>query len=296
MDALTDLGSTLFSVYVAVSVSILCYSYQKIVMEPILNRMLRNCLESADDAVNDDESASCCIVLDDTTNTRKSILMMSPLPLPTPTQEEKNQALRDYKVTIEYKHLKSHAPGGVYLIPSMDSLRTFYGVIFVRRGAYTNGIFKFTLTLPPKYNDINQHPVIKFTSDVFNPFVDPETGLLDLKTTYPRWDNSRHYLVTVLTFLKKIFYAKTWEDATANPEAKQLAETDPAAFRAKVDQCVRDSQKHVYDQNVENSTIKFTEEALAHRVLRDLMKANIKDPAQISKNTILAMIDKASTV
>jgi len=71
------------------------------------------------------------------------------------TQEEREQALRDYKVTIEYKHLKSHAPGGVYLIPSMDSLREFYGIIFVRRGPFTNGIFKFKLTLPPKYNDVN---------------------------------------------------------------------------------------------------------------------------------------------
>lgn len=52
----------------------------------------------------------------------------------TSIQEEKEQALRDYKVTIEYKHLKAHAPGGVYLVPAYDSLRFFYGVIFVRRG------------------------------------------------------------------------------------------------------------------------------------------------------------------
>ena len=38
--------------------------------------------------------------------------------LSTYFQEEREQALRDYKVTIEYKHLKSHAPGGVYLIHS----------------------------------------------------------------------------------------------------------------------------------------------------------------------------------
>lgn len=63
-------------------------------------------------------------------------------------QAEREQALRDYKVTIEFKHLKSHSPGGVYLIPSLAELRTFYGVIFVRRGPFTNGIFKFQLKLP----------------------------------------------------------------------------------------------------------------------------------------------------
>ena len=40
----------------------------------------------------------------------------------------------------------------------------FFGIIFVRRGLYTNGIFKFQLRLPPKYNDTNQHPEIVFSS------------------------------------------------------------------------------------------------------------------------------------
>ena len=47
--------------------------------------------------------------------------------------------MRDYKLSIEYKHLKQHCPGGVYLVPSFDDIRLFHGVIFVRRGAFTNG-------------------------------------------------------------------------------------------------------------------------------------------------------------
>ena len=90
---------------------------------------------------------ACCLenclrprVLEDSTNI--PLLDMDNL------QAEREQALRDYKVTIEFKHLKSHSPGGVYLIPSLAELRTFYGVIFVRRGPFTNGIFKFQLKLP----------------------------------------------------------------------------------------------------------------------------------------------------
>ena len=282
--ALTLFGSALFSFYILACASILCYAYHKLIMEPIIHRILLNCLIT-------EQSSNC--ILSDFTNTRESAMKQSPLP--SPTQEEREQALLDYKVTIEYKHLKSHAPGGVYLIPSMDSLRSFYGVIFVRRGPYTNGIFKFILTLPPKYNGLNMHPEIRFLSQVYNPFVDAETGLLDLKTPYPRWDPSRHYLVTVLTFLKKIFYAKTFDDAKANVAARNLAQSDPDEFRTRVDQCVRESQKCVYD-NEEGSTATFSEEALTHRVLRDLLKANIKDPSQITKTTILAMIDKASKV
>jgi ubiquitin-protein ligase len=210
-------------------------------------------------------------------------------------QEEREQALRDYKVTIEYKHLKSHAPGGVYVIPSLDDLRTFYGIIFVRRGVFANGIFKFVLRLPLLYNDVDQHPRITFQSEVYNPYVDEATGELDIKTAYPNWDPSKHYLVTVLTFLKKIFYAKSFGDAQANMEARQLAEENTAVYRARVDACVSKSQKDVYDNDPE-SVAKFTEEQLSHRVLRDLLKANVKDPAQVSKTALLSMISKASNV
>jgi len=245
------------------------------------------------------------------------------------SKEEREQALRDYKVTIEYKHLKSHAPGGVYLIPSLHDLRHFHGIIFVRRGPYTNGIFKFQLVLPAMYNDHNTHPRILFhtinatddtstspkKSSVYNPHVDPITGELDVVTSYPTWDPSKHYLVTVLTFLKKIFYAKTFDEAKANPEAKQLFTENIAEYRKKVDECVRESQKNVFVNSPQHGTVtpqspssttsesggtictaKFTEEQLSHRVLRDLLKANVKDPSQVSKQAILTMIDKASKV
>jgi Ubiquitin-conjugating enzyme len=154
------------------------------------------------------------------------------------------------------------------------------------------------MTLPKKYNDVNQHPEIMFQSTIYNPFVDPKTGRLDVQRTYPKWDPTRHYLVTVLTFVKKIFYAKSYDDtAVANLEAKQLFQTNPSAFRTKIDECVRTSQKEVFEQQHDpTSLIKFTEDELGHRVLRDLLKANVKDPSTVSKNAIISMIDKASKV
>jgi Ubiquitin-conjugating enzyme len=154
------------------------------------------------------------------------------------------------------------------------------------------------MTLPKRYNDIDQHPMIVFHSAVYNPYVDPTSGKLDVKRAYPKWDPTRHYLVTVLTFLKKIFYAKTFDEtATANMEAKHLFEKNQSAFRKRVDECVRTSQKEVFENNTDPETlIKFTDDELGHRVLRDLLKANVKDPATVSKNAILSMIDKASKV
>lgn len=226
-----------------------------------------------------------------TTPTTPSRIPNSPLA----SDEEREQALRDYKVTIEYKHLKSHAPGGVYLIPGFDNLRSFYGIIFVRRGPYANGIFKFRLKLPPKYNDVNQWPQITFSSFVYSPYVDESNGSLDIRSAYPKWDPSRHYLVTVLTYLKKIFYSKNFADAKANIPAKELAEKNPESFRKKVDASVRESQKNMYTNDPE-STAKFTEEQVSHRVLRDLLKHNLKHESQVTKQAVLVQIDRARKV
>lgn len=281
--------------------------------------MLAWCL---DPGIHDEEESSSARLMKVSTNSSCTTIssILRPMPyiaipqLPSHQtyilsfdQAEREQALRDYKVTIEYKHLKSHAPGGVFIIPSIDDLRKFHGVIFVRRGPYMNGIFKFTLDLPMMYNDVNTHPTIKFISRVYNPYVDPETGILDIQTTYPRWDPSRHYLVTVLTFVKKIFYAKTFEDAAANIEAKELAQTNPMAFTTNIHLCVSESNSSLYTTNnsdvnddnsdssssIQMSTLQFSEETLQHRVLRDLLKETVKDPNAVSKNLILNLVERA---
>jgi len=214
---------------------------------------------------------------------------------PKASEAEREQALRDYKVTIEYKHLKQHAPGGVYVIPSLDNLRHFHGVIFVRRGPFTNGIFKFQIKLPEKYNDTNTWPQITFSSYVYNPHVNAETGELDIKSTYPVWDPHRHYLVTVLTYLKKIFYMKTFgNEAIANIDARDLSKSDPVAFRKKVESCVRESQRSVYI-NDPGCTAKFTEDELCHEVLRDLMKKKLKNPTTVTRAQIIDCIKEAKS-
>jgi ubiquitin-protein ligase len=250
------------------------YSSSRTLSSPVFTKIIKDCFSPEPSLLTHDNSSA---------------------PLLEHLQEEREQALRDYKVTIEYKHLKSHAPGGVYLIPSMTDLRHFHGVIFVRRGPFTNGIFKFTLTLPRKYNDVNMWPQITFSSYIYNPYVTESTGELDIRSAYPNWDPSRHYLVTVLTYLKKIFYSKNFADAKANMGAKNQAQSDPDGYRQKVDACVRESQKEVFANDPE-CTAKFTEEQVSHRVLRDLLKHHIRHENQVTKQAVLAQIDKARKV
>ena len=154
------------------------------------------------------------------------------------------QAIKDYKLTVEYKHLKQNSPGGIYVVPSFADLRTWHGVIFVRRGMYASGVFKFRVELPPEYNDVGAWPRVFFTSRIYSPLVDADSGELDVKFAYPEWDPAKHYVVTVLTFLKKIFYIKDGfegYEAPKNAEAARAYADDAPEFLREVEACVRAS-------------------------------------------------------
>lgn len=102
------------------------------------------------------------------------------------------------------------------------------------------------------------------------------------------------YLVTVLTHLKKIFYQKKFDTsaAAANEEALDLATNNSSAYRKKVEACVHESQRSVF-MNDEGSTTRFTEEEVAHQVLRDLLKEHVEDPASLSRSVILDIISRS---
>lgn len=214
---------------------------------------------------------------------------------PITSEAEREQALRDYKLTIEYKHLKQHSPSGIYVLPSQNDLRTFHGVIFLRRGLYSNAIFKFVMELPEGYNDINTWPMITFTEWVYSPHVS-ENGELDLSAVYPSWDPHRHYLVTVLTFLKKIFYMKSYGDeATANVEARDLSRSNPKEYRKMVEKCVRESQRGVYI-NEPGTSLMFKEENECHIALKMLMNDRLKDPTTVSRGVVLECVEGAQKI
>jgi ubiquitin-protein ligase len=93
----------------------------------------------------------------------------------------------------------------VYVLPDTASLRIWHGVIFVRKGIYANGIFKFRVNLPLHYGDPQVWPAITFTSKVFNPLVHPESGEVDLTLLLPSWDpRTGSCMLTALTYLKKV--------------------------------------------------------------------------------------------
>jgi ubiquitin-protein ligase len=240
----------------------------------------------------------------------------SPPPADSLTLRQKQNYL-----AIEYKHLLSHSPGGVYLLPSLNTPGLFLGVIFLRRGLYQNGVYKFSLSVGPTYNDVNVRPKITFLTPLLNPLVDPATGELDLTGAFPTWDPERHYLITALTYLKKIFYLKTYTVGEADnrdflgtnssditlpqfPNMEAVAMIEAKSYVNKVVENVRKSQESVYEGNGDNETFKFTKqpksgdaakgEEGAHDILRKLLYERGGDGDRIGADVVLECVKDAS--
>lgn len=184
------------------------------------------------------------------------------------------QHLKDIKLAIEFKYLAKHAPGGVFIMPEIDNIRSLHGVIFIRRGLYRDGVFRFQMKLPDTYNDINTHPQIVFTPPIYNPLVDPETGGFDLRMehTLKEWTPQNHFCVTALIFLKRAFYTKSYENyalPVANDSAREAFESDKETFLTNVAVTVKESLKRLYDEQGDACTLRFSRHLPAHDVLKE---------------------------
>lgn len=60
------------------------------------------------------------------------------------------------------------------------------GVIFLRQGIYSQGVFRFHLVIPANFPG-SEPPRVFFLSNVFHPSVDPATNELDVERSFPTW-------------------------------------------------------------------------------------------------------------
>ena len=203
----------------------------------------------------------------------------------TEKSEYATQHLKDIKLAIEFKHLAKHAPGGVYLMPELHDIRKLHGVIFVRRGLYRDGVFRFVMTLPPEYNDINTHPSIFFTPPIYHPLIDPISGELKLRVeeSIREWIPGRHFCLTALVFLKKIFYLKSYDHfetlVVANESARHHFNNEQSIFLSNVQESVQDSLQRIYTEPEPTCMLRFSAPIPAHDVIKDNILAGSNNVA-----------------
>lgn len=130
---------------------------------------------------------------------------------------------------------------------------------------------KNKLTVPAKsYPEGYEAPLVLFFSDIFHPFIDPETKILNLSTKVKQLRGVSS-LVCLLNYLKSIFYSKYLnEENVANPKAMELYKKDHLAYAKRAKQVVAKSLKEQYENDTESS-LKFSKYVPEYEKVRKLI-------------------------
>ncbi|CDH49419.1 ubc-like protein [Lichtheimia corymbifera JMRC:FSU:9682] len=200
------------------------------------------------------------------------------------TPQLTNEYFKRYELMTEFINLRnpSHCPLGVYVIPSSDNLNVWYGVVFVHKGYYRSGVFKFRMTIPENYP--NHPPSVTFLTEMFHPLVDTQ-GNLSLSQQFATWRPYQDYLFHVLHYVKNIFKRVVLDGLVdkhcPHKEAYRLYRTDRTVFGKLAQQSAQLSitESYLFDHFPENNLIKFSK--LSEAEYEDL-RTQILDSARSS--------------
>ena len=117
-----------------------------------------------------------------------------------------------------------NCPTGVYILPEEDNLngedivfqcihmfnfnfitqiKVWHGVLFIHRGYFKEGIFKFQIHIPEEYPD--EGPSVYFMTDMFHPLISTSNGAFSLKQQFPIWRPQKDFICHVLHYIKNSF-------------------------------------------------------------------------------------------
>ncbi|KAF7726355.1 hypothetical protein EC973_008935 [Apophysomyces ossiformis] len=206
-----------------------------------------------------------------------------------------SEYFKRYELMTEFINLRnpSHCPLGVYVMPSSDNLNLWYGVLFVHKGYYRSGVFKFRLTIPESYP--NHPPAVAFLTDMFHPLVDVN-GNVSISQQFPTWRPYQDYIFYVLHYLKNMFKKAVLDGLVdkhcLNKEAYRLYRTDKAIFGKLAQQCAQLSitESYLFDHFPDNNMIRFSPlteakfDELKSQILNSAMSS--PDARDSSENTI----------
>lgn len=137
----------------------------------------------------------------------------------------------EYSLMSEYVLLHEHKIPGAYVVPSAGSALKWFGVLFIRKGLYQGGVFRFTIYIPDNFPECHA-PMVVFEPSVFHPLVNIETGELDVKRGFPKWRHANH-LWQVVLYTRQVFY-KIETHSPLNIDAANLYEKDMELYKLHV--------------------------------------------------------------
>ncbi|EYB89886.1 hypothetical protein Y032_0227g2842 [Ancylostoma ceylanicum] len=183
--------------------------------------------------------------------------------------------LARHALSSEFARVCRHPIDGMYIVPSACDQFTWFGLLFIRRGIYGGGIFRFNVRIPSDFPATTSLPSVKFDLFIFHPNIDPSSRRPDLTRYFPDgWKKDKHHIQNVLLVVQRLFFSFDFDpESSANPVAATMWREDKEKFRSIAKNCVNQSRMEVYDE---------PEDANDPNVLRAkrFMKVAVQTPPQ----------------
>ncbi|TPX31853.1 hypothetical protein SmJEL517_g04910 [Synchytrium microbalum] len=186
-----------------------------------------------------------------------------------------------YELLIEFKNLQhpSQCPPGIYIMPSPDNLNEWYGCLFIHKGFYARGVFKFVVKIPESYPQLA--PSVTFLTDMFHPLID-RFGNMDISHHFPTWRPRKDLISHVLKYVKECFkesiLSKLDENSVPNKDSLHMFVHERPLFAKLAAQCatLSVSDSILYDSYLPNNPVKFApiQESQIQAILKQLEENN----------------------
>ncbi|EUD64901.1 hypothetical protein C922_04745 [Plasmodium inui San Antonio 1] len=189
---------------------------------------------------------------------------------------EIHRNVRKCSILTEYSFLVKEMPRGIYCLPQEDNLLVWDVFIILYSTVYKNAKFKAQIRLGEDYP--HTIPEVFFLSSVFHPFINFQTGKLNLGKHLNEWTPKSHYMSLIFLYMRNIFYLQDeyCKENIENEEAYFLLNNDRELFLRKVHECVQKSNEQLYRQ-VDSCMFNFGTE-VATREITHMMEQVKEDP------------------
>lgn len=216
----------------------------------------------------------------------ESMLSMSAKMIERPQQSSSQISLykqaytpffQEYSIMSEYNLVTKKCLPGLYVMPSASSPLLWFGVLFIKKGLYQGGIFRFNLEIPETFPDCTC-PRVVFESKVFHPSIDIATGEVFMNQAFPEWKKDVNHLWQILEHVLQLFLSIDVKDPV-NQEASNLYVNDMDAFANRVKECIESSQNSLFDEPTSSDPyyLRFNQyDEKLHKTAREALKSEIE--------------------
>eukprot|EP00792_Barthelona_sp_PAP020_P000329 TRINITY_DN10499_c0_g1_i1.p1 TRINITY_DN10499_c0_g1~~TRINITY_DN10499_c0_g1_i1.p1 ORF type:complete len:218 (+),score=45.78 TRINITY_DN10499_c0_g1_i1:168-821(+) len=161
---------------------------------------------------------------------------------------------------LQFNKFMECPPPGVWILPQRNNLNHWDGVIFVRKGYWATGIFKFYILFPEEYP--NKPPNISFFPPIFHPLVNIYDDSLDSSIIFKNFQSKSNHVQIVANYVYNMFNSvdKLKKNEISNEECYELYQKQHEQFVERCKFTAISSQETVFI-NPSNFAIPFTNES-----------------------------------